>query len=133
RRHRMHTPEEFKWDVLPGYLPGKVALVFGPEEAGLSNADLDLCHRMVRIPSRGSLNLSHAVTVMLYELFGRGDPVEERRRPGVADAGTRRAMLDALAGHLRAMGYPFHEATLEEEMTKLGEILERAQLEEWET
>ncbi len=31
------------------------------------------------------------------------------------------------------MGYPFHQASLEEEMTKLSDILERAELEEWET
>lgn len=49
----------------------KTALVFGPEDFGLSNADKHLCHTLVAIPMREetlSLNLAHAVTVVLYEL-----------------------------------------------------------------
>jgi len=133
RRHRMLSPKDFKTQILPRSLPCRVALVFGTEESGLSNEELDLCHRLVRIPSLGSLNLSHAVTLMLYELFGREEPVRSGKGHRPAAPELRRRMLDALAGHLRAMGYPFHQASLEEEMTKLADILERAELEEWET
>lgn len=133
RRHRMLSPKDFKTEVLPRSLPGRVALVFGTEESGLSNEELDRCHRLVRIPSRGSLNLSHAVSLVLYELFGREEPIRPKRGPQPASPELRRRMLDALAGHLRGMGYPFHQASLEEEMTKLADILERAELEEWET
>lgn len=48
------------------------ALVFGPETTGLSQAELCLCGRRVRIPShpeQPSLNLSHAVMVTAYEVF----------------------------------------------------------------
>jgi tRNA/rRNA methyltransferase len=57
------------------------ALLFGPEDCGLETADCDRCTVLVRIPTPGlsSLNLSHAVTVALYEWF-RGEvalpPVE---------------------------------------------------------
>ncbi|MEW6234643.1 MAG: RNA methyltransferase [Candidatus Omnitrophota bacterium] len=50
---------------------GKMALVFGPEDFGLSNEEKRLCEKVVEIPlhsERLSLNLSHAVTVVLYEL-----------------------------------------------------------------
>lgn len=50
----------------------KVAVVFGPEDRGLSNRDLDLCQRLVSIPTHeeyGSLNLAQAVMVICYELF----------------------------------------------------------------
>ena len=50
---------------------GPVALLFGREDKGLSNEDLDRCHRVVTIPSDpayASLNLAHAVIIMLYEL-----------------------------------------------------------------
>lgn len=53
---------------------GEVALVFGPEHSGLSNADLDLCQRRVVIPSNPafpSLNLAAAVQVLTYELYRR--------------------------------------------------------------
>lgn len=52
-------------------LPRKTALVFGPEDYGLSNAERNLCHELIRIPTRVetlSLNLAQAVTVVLYEL-----------------------------------------------------------------
>jgi len=50
---------------------GPVALLFGSEKAGLSNADLSHCHWLVRIPTREeniSMNLGQAVAVCLYEL-----------------------------------------------------------------
>ena len=49
----------------------EVALVFGNETAGLSNADVLMCNRLVHIPSderHGSLNLAAAVQVAAYEL-----------------------------------------------------------------
>ena len=48
-----------------------VALVFGRESSGLSNAEMDRCHYLVHIPSNkeySSLNLSMAVQVLAYEL-----------------------------------------------------------------
>lgn len=133
RRHRMLAPRDFKTDILPRSLPGRIALVFGTEETGLSKEELDRCHRLVRIPTLGSLNLAHAVTIMLYELFGREEVVQSGKGHRAAPPELRRKMMDALAGHLRVMQYPHHQASLEEEMTKLGDILERADLEEWET
>jgi tRNA/rRNA methyltransferase len=49
----------------------KIAIVFGPEDAGLSNDDIKLCDWLVTIDTRSdfdSLNLSHAVAVILYEI-----------------------------------------------------------------
>ncbi len=48
-----------------------VALVFGSERVGLSNADIDRCHGLVQIPANAdyaSLNLAAAVQVLAYEL-----------------------------------------------------------------
>ncbi len=50
---------------------GPVALVFGRENHGLSNEELQRCHFHIHIPSNpdySSLNLSMAVQVMCYEL-----------------------------------------------------------------
>lgn len=49
----------------------QVALVFGTEMSGLSNAELDLCQLLAMIPANpefSSLNLAAAVQVMAYEL-----------------------------------------------------------------
>lgn len=58
---------------------GPVALVFGREDAGLSNEAVDLCDRLLTIPTdpgRRSLNLAQAVLVVAYELWlaGSGAP-----------------------------------------------------------
>lgn len=48
-----------------------VALVFGPEDHGLSNEDLKLCQRLITIdtdPEYASLNLAQAVLLCCYEL-----------------------------------------------------------------
>jgi TrmH family RNA methyltransferase len=68
--------------------PEPIALLFGREDRGLSNEALDLCHRIVTIPSDpnySSLNLAHSVVIMLYELaLARGAearPFKTPRRP----------------------------------------------------
>ncbi|GAB6905239.1 tRNA (2'O-methyl-C32/U32)-methyltransferase [Desulfosarcina cetonica] len=49
----------------------RVAFVFGREDRGLHTRELDLCHYFVTIdthPAYPSMNLSHAVALLLYEL-----------------------------------------------------------------
>jgi len=55
---------------------GSVALVFGPEKSGLSNAELDHCDTLVTIPTDpgfSSLNLAMAVQVLTYEWYRAGN------------------------------------------------------------
>jgi tRNA/rRNA methyltransferase len=50
---------------------GDIALVFGNERTGLSNADVERCSALAHIPANpaySSLNLSQAVQVLAYEL-----------------------------------------------------------------
>ena len=50
----------------------KFGLMFGPEASGLSNDDLSLSNFVLRIPTSNkfkSLNLSHSLTVISYEIF----------------------------------------------------------------
>ena len=72
---------------------GPVAVVFGPEHSGLSNADLDLCRHRISIPTQpafASMNLASAALIMAYELMvGTGVAAG-------ADAGTDLAALDAV-------------------------------------
>ena len=58
----------------------KIALVFGRENSGLKNHELDLCHYLLRIPCNAdysSLNLAAAVQVVCYELFVASGQVVE--------------------------------------------------------
>lgn len=59
-----------KWVNAPQ--KANIALVFGRENSGLKNHELDLCHFLLRIPCNqeySSLNLAAAVQVVCYELF----------------------------------------------------------------
>jgi len=52
-------------------LKGKVAILFGNERTGLTNEQIDRCDILTYIPTSDvypSMNLSHAVAVVLYEL-----------------------------------------------------------------
>jgi TrmH family RNA methyltransferase len=92
---------------------GRIALVFGPEDHGLSATDVAACDVVATVETPGSLaslNLSQAVALALWEL-GRDRPARPGRRPLPA-AQTRpadRAQLDALVEHaceaLEAAGY----------------------------
>ena len=58
----------------------QVAVLFGREDSGLSNNELDLAHCLMRIPSNpqfSSLNLASAVQLLCYELMmtSRGNEV----------------------------------------------------------
>lgn len=64
-------PPEAARQVLETTPQGRVALVFGRENHGLSNDELQRCHYHIHIPSNpdySSLNLAMAVQVMCYEL-----------------------------------------------------------------
>ena len=49
-----------------------IGLMFGPESSGLSNEDLSYSNYILQIPTSKnfkSLNLSHSVTIVCYEIF----------------------------------------------------------------
>lgn len=72
RRKNVGTPREMAERVIPLLAKNRVAVVFGREVNGLDREDLALCNEFIWIPSSDafpSLNLSHAVMVIAYELF----------------------------------------------------------------
>lgn len=58
----------------------RIALLFGPEDRGLTNEDIRSCNWLVNIPTAefSSLNLAQAVMIVCYEIFlaGREEGVE---------------------------------------------------------
>jgi tRNA/rRNA methyltransferase len=89
---------------------GEVALVFGEERRGLSDAELELCQAVCTIPTSpayDSMNLAQAVAVVSYEV-ALAEPV---RAGGAAPRGepprlaTTEALWDRLAALLGAAGY----------------------------
>lgn len=67
------TPREKFPEMLKAIETGPVAIVFGPEPHGLSNAEITRCHGLVHIPvdpAAPALNLAQAVAICCYELHG---------------------------------------------------------------
>jgi TrmH family RNA methyltransferase len=65
-------PREVAPALVERAVTGRVALVFGREDRGLANEDLDLCHAVAIVPTHprySSLNLAQACLVMAYETF----------------------------------------------------------------
>jgi len=86
---------------------GTVAVVFGNEDTGLTDAELSLCHLAVTIPATAefpSLNLSHAVQLICYEIFralsrGRLTPFSP------IPSGELDDLVSVIAGSLKAVGF----------------------------
>ena len=77
-------------ELMPGIARrgGQLALVFGPEPDGLTNAEVSLCHHLLNIPTApeySALNLAQAVAVCLYELHWANREME-RVAPAVTSA-----------------------------------------------
>lgn len=102
------TSARVRADLPPGRHPALIrplvraaaapALVFGPEETGLINSDLEQCQVTVRIPTGdyASLNLAQAVLLVCYEFLQGQDDV-----PDAARKTATREEMEAVYGHLR--------------------------------
>ena len=82
-RSHARTPRELAPRLLETAVEHRVALLFGPENHGLSNDEMQFATHIVTIPSSpsySSLNLAQAVLVCCYELWvasGQFNPPKE--------------------------------------------------------
>ena len=70
-RPALTQPRSLALDLIPLSQKNLVAILFGPEDRGLSNEQLRYCHTIATIPTAffSSLNLAQAVMIICYELF----------------------------------------------------------------
>ena len=105
------TPEQKLPELLAAMASGPVALVFGPEPHGLSNAEITRCHGLVHIqvePSSPALNLAQAVAICCYQLHrlaANHRPDSLARVGDVAPFADQERMFDHLRQALEAAGY----------------------------
>jgi tRNA/rRNA methyltransferase len=84
----------------------RVAVVFGSERSGLSNEELARCQAIFRIPTQPgtpSMNLSHAVAIVLYEM--RRHECEPPVSPPVSSL-EREPLIEVMAAIGQAIDYP---------------------------
>jgi tRNA/rRNA methyltransferase len=118
--------------ILAAATANRVALVFGPEDSGLSNDDLRLCHRLVTIPTDPgytSLNVAQAALLCCYEVFIAAQ--EEAAAPSrpLAMAERQELMYEKLKRALLKIGF-LHGDNPDHIMFALRRILGRAGLED---
>lgn len=101
-RGPFHTPRKIAQELVGISRNNKVALLFGPEDTGLTNKELRYCQAVVTIPSTRdfkSLNLSHAVTILCYEIFTATLPATCEAPPKWA----RSAELEGMYGQIKEL------------------------------
>ncbi|HAK45582.1 MAG TPA: hypothetical protein DCO79_06645 [Spirochaeta sp.] len=109
---------------------GDIAIVFGNEVSGLNDHDLALCNTAVRIPSSDefpSLNLSHAVQVITYEIFRRAQKDEKRRGYRPINREEIDSLTAGIAANLRDIGF-FKQVDDSDMRTFFRDIFARAAL-----
>lgn len=135
-RQDSRTPREWAPILLDSAREGRVALVFGPENNGLSNDDVAHCTELIRIPSSDaypSLNLSHAVMVCAYEMYiASGTFVDSRDKDPEAPSELRERMYDMWRDALLKIGF-MDEEKADHMMMALRRILSRGKLTETDT
>jgi tRNA (cytidine32/uridine32-2'-O)-methyltransferase len=112
-----------------------VAIVFGRENSGLKNHELDLCQYLLRIPCNAafsSLNLAAAVQVVGYELFlafGEQTPVNigDAGADPLATAGQMESFYTHLLEALADIGF-LHPDKSKSIMRRLRRIFNRTHL-----
>jgi len=112
-----------------------VALLFGSEKFGLSNADISHCHWLMRIPTReahGSMNLGQAVAVCLYEIVrspaaAKAEPSLQNVSKRAAKAGDLERATALLKEILEQSGY-VHERVEGSTELKLRRLIRRMKL-----
>ena len=70
-RPALVRPRSLAQELIPISRDNQVAILFGPEDRGLSNDQLRFCHTIATVPtaSFSSLNLAQAVVIVCYELL----------------------------------------------------------------
>ena len=119
---------------------GRLAIVFGREDRGLSNEALDLCHGLVCIPTNPdhtSMNLAHAAVIIFHELrkaaLGPADWVardlegKRRRRTPPATHGELEGFFEIWERAMEEVGL-FHGIDPVPKMRSFRNIFQRADL-----
>lgn len=102
------TPRELAAHLVEVSQRNRVALLFGPEDFGLTNDDLKLCHQLITIPTSErlkSMNLSHAVMVLCYEIFQASSEPPNRFTPRLATSAELVGMYDQLKDICLKIGF----------------------------
>jgi len=118
--------------IVEALASGKAALLFGPEDHGLSNKDLESCQLLLTIPSHPdyqSLNVAQAAVVCLYEIYVAALAPEVPQGIQRAEAEQVERLFDIMRAALLKIGFLDSENP-EHMLLALRRILGRGGLED---
>lgn len=129
QRQALLAPSDLSEKLVSISVNNRVAILFGPEDRGLSNTDIRLCHALVNIPTAefSSLNLAQAVMIICYELFTAGRRQDKKSAPRLASRHELDGMYDQLKDMLVRIGY-INPENPDYWMNKLRHFFNRIQL-----
>lgn len=106
-RPAMTQPRRLAGDLLSISQNNHVAILFGPEDCGLSNEHLRSCHTIAKIPTArfSSLNLAQAVMIICYEVFLVSEETEPKSIPRLANSFELEGMYAHLKKVLTKVGF----------------------------
>jgi tRNA/rRNA methyltransferase len=101
------SPSQLSEKLVPISRKNRIAILFGPEDRGLTNEDIRFCHILVNIPTSAfsSLNLGHAVMVICYELFSACSGAQNKFVPRLANRHELEGMYEQLKDILVKISY----------------------------
>ena len=107
QRQVVNTPLTLSRKLIPISEKNRIAMLFGPEDKGLSNEDIRYCHALVNIPTTqfSSLNLAQSVMILCYEIFIAGGEENEKFTPRMATRHELDGMYDQLKDILVRISY----------------------------
>ena len=107
RRPAMTNPRLLAQELISISQNNRIAILFGPEDRGLSNDQLRYCHTIATIPAAGfsSLNLAQAVMIVCYEIFLAGKESLQEICPRLANKFELEGMYDHLKDVLMKIGF----------------------------
>lgn len=129
QRQSVISPSRLAESLIPISKKNQIAILFGPEDKGLSNEDLRYCHTLVNIPTAefSSINLAQAVMIMCYELNKTSNTGESQFTPRLATRHELDGMYDQLKEILVRIDYINHENP-DYWMNRLRQFFTRLQL-----
>ncbi len=110
-----------------------VAIVFGREDRGLSNEELLLAQKVISVSTPSnypSLNLSHAVAIILYELTRSSENYKDNKGDKSYNLSTPKELnnfLDDAKDFLLRIGF-LYQHTSSSRMAKIKSLLQRAEV-----
>jgi len=98
-RPAINRPRGMARDLIPISRNNLIAILFGPEDRGLSNEQLRYCHAITTIPTAHfpSLNLAHAVMIICYEIYLASQESAPKSTPRLANT----FELEGMYSHLK--------------------------------